>query len=120
MVAREWEKLEVGRRRDSVNVYHHLARFPPSPPRYSCPPRSDESLVLLYLSHSDEVELIATFTPADVISVLRPGSRRVGKDWDTCWELLLSTSSRRNRVRMASSSLLRSSSRRGNLEYASV
>ncbi len=33
--------------------------------------------MLLYLSHSDEVELIATFTPADVISVLRLGSRRV-------------------------------------------
>lgn len=39
---------------------------------------SDESLVLLFLSHSDEVELMATFTPADVISVLRLGSRRVG------------------------------------------
>lgn len=39
---------------------------------------SDESLALLYLSHSDEVELMATFTPADVISVLRLGSRRVG------------------------------------------
>ena len=38
----------------------------------------DESLALLYLSHSDEVELMATFTPADVISVLRLGSRRVG------------------------------------------
>lgn len=38
---------------------------------------SDERVVLLYLSHSDEVELMATFTPADVISVLRLGSRRV-------------------------------------------
>lgn len=38
---------------------------------------SDESLVLLYLSHSDEVELMATFTPADVISVVPLGSRRV-------------------------------------------
>lgn len=40
---------------------------------------SDESLVLLYLSHSDEVELMATFTPADVISVVRLGSREVGE-----------------------------------------
>lgn len=40
---------------------------------------SDESLALLYLSHSDEVELMATFTPADVISVVRLGSRRVGE-----------------------------------------
>ena len=48
---------------------------------------SDESLVLLYLSLSDEVELMATFTPADVIIVQR------GAWWrDTCWELLLSTS----------------------------
>lgn len=39
---------------------------------------SDESLALLYLSLSDEVELMATFTPADVISVLRLGSRSVG------------------------------------------
>lgn len=33
----------------------------------------------LYLSHSDEVELMATFTPADVISVVRPGSWEVGE-----------------------------------------
>lgn len=40
---------------------------------------SDGSLVRLYLSHSDEVELMATFTPADVISVVRPGSWEVGE-----------------------------------------
>lgn len=42
--------------------------------------RSDESLALLYLSHSDEVELMTTFTPDDVISVLRLGSVEVGED----------------------------------------
>lgn len=40
---------------------------------------SDESLVLLYLSHSDEVEQTSTFTPADVISVVRLGSTEVGE-----------------------------------------
>lgn len=40
---------------------------------------SDESLALLYLSHSDEVELMVSFAPADVISVLRLGSRMVGE-----------------------------------------
>lgn len=42
---------------------------------------SDKILALLYLSHSDEVELMATFTPADVISLLRLGSRSVGAAW---------------------------------------
>lgn len=52
---------------------------------------SDESLVLLYLSHSDEVELMATFTPADVISVLRLGEQEGESVGITCCELLLST-----------------------------
>lgn len=39
---------------------------------------SDESLALLFLSHSDEVELMATFTPTDVISAPCLGSERVG------------------------------------------
>lgn len=38
---------------------------------------SDESLSLLYLSHSDEVELMATFTPADVINAA-PGEQESG------------------------------------------
>lgn len=59
-----------------VNVYHHLARFSSPTPSLQLSSVSDESLVLLYLSHSDEVELMATFTPADVIRVVRLGSRR--------------------------------------------
>lgn len=60
-----------------MKVYHHLARFLLPAPHYTS--TSDGSLVRLYLSHSDEVELMATFTPADVISVVRPGSWEVGE-----------------------------------------
>lgn len=62
-----------------VNVYHHLARFSSPTPSLQLSSVSDESLVLLYLSHSDEVELMATFTPADVIRVVRLGSGREGE-----------------------------------------
>lgn len=62
-----------------VNVYHHLARFSSPTPSLQLSCVSDESLVLLYSSHSDEVELMATFTPADVIRAVRLGSRREGE-----------------------------------------
>lgn len=62
-----------------VNVYHHLARFSSPTPSLQLSSVSDESLVLLYSSHSDEVELMATFTPADVIREVRLGSRREGE-----------------------------------------
>lgn len=62
-----------------VNVYHHLARFSSPTPSLQLSSVSDESLVLLYSSHSDEVELMATFTPADVIRAVRLGSRREGE-----------------------------------------
>lgn len=78
MIAGEREKWELGWRRDTGNVYHHLARFFFPAPSLQLSSMSDESLALLYLSLSDEVELMATFTPADVISVLRLGSRSVG------------------------------------------
>lgn len=74
-----------------VNVYHHLARFSSPTPSLQLSSVSDESLVLLYLSHSDEVELMATFTPADVIRVVRLGSRRGGRGPYTCWVLLRSS-----------------------------
>lgn len=61
------------------NVYHHLARFSSPTPSLQLSSVSDESLVLLYSSHSDEVELMATFTPADVIRAVRLGSRREGQ-----------------------------------------
>lgn len=57
------------------------------PPSLQLTSLSDESLVLLYLSLSDEVELMAAFTPVDVISVQQGAG-----GWDTCWDLLLSTS----------------------------
>lgn len=56
-----------------MKVYHHLARFLLLVPQYSCP-------LLLYLSHNDEVELMVTFTPADVISVVCPRNEEVGED----------------------------------------
>lgn len=78
MIAREWENWEFGRRRETLNVYHHLTRFLFTAPSLQLSSMSDESLVLLYLSHSYEVELMATFTPADVISGLHLGSMTVG------------------------------------------
>lgn len=62
-----------------VNVYHHLARFSSPTPSLQLSSLSDERLALLYSSHSDEVELMATFTPADVIRAVRLGSRREGE-----------------------------------------
>lgn len=67
MITRENRTSDWWRRTDLVNVmkvYHHLARFLLLVP------------LLLYLSHNDEVELMATFTPADVISVVCRGTRR--------------------------------------------
>lgn len=61
-----------------MNVYHHLARFFFPAPSLQLSSTSDESLALLYLSLSDEVELMATFTPADVISVLRLEEQECG------------------------------------------
>lgn len=64
---------------NAVNVYHLLARFSSPTPSLQLSSVSDESLVLLYSSHSDEVELMATFTPADVIRAVRLRSRREGE-----------------------------------------
>lgn len=66
MITRKKKISERWRRTDLVNVmkvYHHLARFLLLVPQ-----------LLLYLFHNDEVELMATFTPADVINVVRSGN----------------------------------------------
>lgn len=59
-------------------VYHHLllhGQVSSAAPSLQLSSASDQSPALLYLSLSDEVELMATFTLVDVISVLRLGSR---------------------------------------------
>lgn len=81
-MTRENQLSERWRRTAALNVmkvYHHLARFLLPGPSLQLSSTSDGSPALLYLSHGDEVELMATFTPADVISVVRPGSWEVGE-----------------------------------------
>lgn len=74
--ATKWEEEGYGEYGECVSSSGQVS-FPA--PSLQLSSNSDESLALLYLSHSDEVELMATFTPADVISVVRLGSRRVGE-----------------------------------------